>query len=493
MLTGRPDHPRSRGVYRPSVPGSSTRRGSSPLARGLRGRSWACPNTAWIIPARAGFTGTRTFSPRPCRDHPRSRGVYDLWRGKLTPRRRIIPARAGFTVPAAISGRRAGDHPRSRGVYWPRWRTQCATQGSSPLARGLHRGLPGGVGALRIIPARAGFTCSPPPAGPAATDHPRSRGVYLRRHTRRPAGRGSSPLARGLQGHVPVGGGGVGIIPARAGFTIPGRLSGAGPWDHPRSRGVYAGDSPRHPPEEGSSPLARGLHMYRGARDAANRIIPARAGFTRPQGRLSGPAGDHPRSRGVYEKSTLARTVSPGSSPLARGLLIECVARHIASGIIPARAGFTARSPGRRRAGRDHPRSRGVYYLHTGRFLSGVGSSPLARGLPARRSVRHRLSGIIPARAGFTLRQLRRRRRQPDHPRSRGVYLASAAMVAGSGGSSPLARGLQGPACVGPAEAGIIPARAGFTWLGQPTLIPAGDHPRSRGVYSGAAGALSPA
>ena len=52
------------------------------------------------------------------------------------------------------------DHPRSRGVYniWPR--LAAAAEGSSPLARGL-RDLAGDVvGAVRIIPARAGFTWS---------------------------------------------------------------------------------------------------------------------------------------------------------------------------------------------------------------------------------------------------------------------------------------------------------------------------------------------
>ena len=51
----------------------------------------------------------------------------------------------------------------------------------------------------------------------------------------------------------------------------------------------------------------------------------------------------------------------------------------------------------------DHPRSRGVYGMVLRLIISGVGSSPLARGLRtgSRRGLECRR--IIPARAGFTV------------------------------------------------------------------------------------------
>ena len=72
--------------------------------------------------------------------------------------RRIIPARAGFTLQKPRVHAQHGDHPRSRGVYiW--WRARAIKIcGSSPLARGLRCGGMSGLDALRIIPARAGFT-----------------------------------------------------------------------------------------------------------------------------------------------------------------------------------------------------------------------------------------------------------------------------------------------------------------------------------------------
>ena len=49
--------------------------------------------------------------------------------------------------------------------------------------------------------------------------------------------------------------------------------------------------------------------------------------------------------------------------------------------IIPARAGFTNIIKKTHRSSQDHPRSRGVYIRSSGRALVGIGSSPLARGL----------------------------------------------------------------------------------------------------------------
>ena len=131
-----------------------------------------------------------------------------------------------------------------------------------------------------------------------------------------------------------------------------------------------------------------------------------------------------------------------GSSPLARGLLGAAAGADRVGRIIPARAGFTLPRPPCGGVVADHPRSRGVY---PGRWMWGMrrsGSSPLARGLHRGPDRRHRDGGIIPARAGFTDGPLLSRSSAPDHPRSRGVYVAAGSMTASALGSSPLARGL---------------------------------------------------
>ena len=217
----------------------ASKRGSSPLARGLRRLAVHAHRRRGIIPARAGFTNSRT-SRRPGRqDHPRSRGVY-----RLSP---------------VISRRRPG---------------------SSPLARGLLGIIDCGGQWARIIPARAGFTRSPTGASCAARDHPRSRGVYGSLPQPGRYGPGSSPLARGLRHRY-------------EGASAPAP-------DHPRSRGVY-GKLPREAlRSRGSSPLARGLPERQFFQHVVEGIIPARAGFTRHEPQNDRHTQDHPRSRGVY-------------------------------------------------------------------------------------------------------------------------------------------------------------------------------------------------
>ena len=75
------------------------------------------------------------------------------------------------------------------------------------------------------------------------------------------------------------------------------------------------------------------------------------------------------------------RNVTPGSSPLARGLLTELRRLSEEVRIIPARAGFTIIASTVDLELPDHPRSRGVYVVTSGKGTDFMGSSPLARGL----------------------------------------------------------------------------------------------------------------
>ena len=255
-----------------------------------------------------------------------------------------------------------------------------------------------------------------------------------------------------------------GIIPARAGFTRSVACTRRTPEDHPRSRGVYAARNGVPDPDKGSSPLARGL----------------------PRRSRPGPCaeGDHPRSRGVYGRRVVDSAVPAGSSPLARGLQGALEHRSRDDRIIPARAGFTRRPPRRTPRGADHPRSRGVYYNTLNSATGYYGSSPLARGLPSHRQPLRRCRRIIPARAGFTPGRCRKCSSGRDHPRSRGVYGGGLIVAAAQLGSSPLARGLRGPAGDLRRLHRIIPARAGFTRRRNFYSQADGDHPRSRGVYA---------
>ena len=436
------DHPRSRGVYVIVQPGAGEISGSSPLARGLRSPRSSRPGISRIIPARAGFTSSLGRSWPKTTDHPRSRGVYERVGGQTEGLDRIIPARAGFTPPPPTTRRSSGDHPRSRGVYPGRAVSTRGGRGSSPLARGLPgRHLQGGDGA-GIIPARAGFTHSTARPGLRLWDHPRSRGVYRRNRLLGASQAGSSPLARGLRPVRGTRAPRTGIIPARAGFTPAPERATDPPPDHPRSRGVYTFVPPLRAMVMGSSPLARGLRQVPLGEQDPDGIIPARAGFTSPRRRGRPGGWDHPRSRGVYGAQDGAAGAVVGSSPLARGLRAGLGAGGGMGRIIPARAGFTAATSRTPCVWGDHPRSRGVYPSPVWERATTRGSSPLARGLQEVHPLRDRAAGIIPARAGFTGLAWGRSFSLPDHPRSRGVYpLLLPAQDAGMG-SSPLARGL---------------------------------------------------
>ena len=114
-----------------------------------------------------------------------------------------------------------------------------------------------------------------------------------------------------------------------------------------------------------------------------------------------------------------------------------------------------------------------------------TGSSPLARGLRPPKISSSLLIRIIPARAGFTIRPARGVFGAGDHPRSRGVYTMMAALRVVLPGSSPLARGLRREDHHVAARRGIIPARAGFTCCMLERLAShVGSSPLARGLPS---------
>ena len=131
----------------------------------------------------------------------------------------------------------------------------------------------------------------------------------------------------------------------------------------------------------------------------------------------------------------------------------------------------------------DHPRTRGVYLSQVGDRHFGSGSSPHTRGLPTCVGVAGRRIRIIPAHAGFTVGQPPLGPRAGDHPRTRGVYSTPTSPTPGPTGSSPHTRGLRRRPRIPLRSAGIIPAHAGFTGHPPAHWPGAADHPRTRGVY----------
>ena len=214
---------------------------------------------------------------------------------------------------------------------------------------------------------------------------------------------GSSPHTRGLPRIIDHYYMRERIIPAHAGFTSAWPATSLTRTDHPRTRGVYNYSSSGGKFDDGSSPHTRGLRFCRCRRGLSLRIIPAHAGFTRSTSPARGARPDHPRTRGVYRVSGARPSWRLGSSPHTRGLRPPAVPPPPPVRIIPAHAGFTCRTARPGRTGRDHPRTRGVYWAVSSRPGQADGSSPHTRGLPRNIGRCSKRPRIIPAHAGFTL------------------------------------------------------------------------------------------
>ena len=344
----------------------------------------------------------------PCR--PDESGSSPLSRGiplpivRVMSGTRIIPALAGNTPRRQDGSVRSADHPRSRGEYSPFFRTQLGSPGSSPLSRGIPCGDTPTRCPMGIIPALAGNTCPRTRHGGIHPDHPRSRGEYPTPATKSTYKQGSSPLSRGIPGEAIQQAQHVRIIPALAGNTSITKFRIPSSRDHPRSRGEYEVVMPEPSMKLGSSPLSRGIRPARPTRRSRRGIIPALAGNTGDVAWCGPGTADHPRSRGEYVTTGAAEESGIGSSPLSRGILHHAARDVRVRRIIPALAGNTCSPRRKTHPPGDHPRSRGEYLEAYGLTVWQLGSSPLSRGIHQTHPHPPRCVGIIPALAGNTLK-----------------------------------------------------------------------------------------
>ena len=356
---------------------------------------------------------------------------------------RIIPAYAGSTLRESDGWVEWTDHPRIRGEHVPTVRAAHVFWGSSPHTRGALQALVHLRSHMGIIPAYAGSTNPGKAACRQEPDHPRIRGEHLESRTSPPDIVGSSPHTRGAHLVQEPVHRLRGIIPAYAGSTR------RCPWlscpgrDHPRIRGEHALCSGISGQATGSSPHTRGARKVVGADIGKGRIIPAYAGSTTiPKGR-EWTLRDHPRIRGEHGAATAGEAARPGSSPHTRG---------------------APPVPGSRPEARmDHPRIRGEHVQCFVEAFAVGGSSPHTRGAPQHPRPQPGWRGIIPAYAGSTHRAHQRQSDPEDHPRIRGEHSLPAPAGPQLGGSSPHTRGALLVDPVRVRRVGIIPAYAGST------------------------------
>jgi len=499
----RPAHPRVRGEHGVFTDGIRTDWGSSPRARGTHRGHHVLAAHRRLIPACAGNTG---FLPSPCRAagaHPRVRGEHQKGGvGKSTtagssPRARgtrerfgahlagsrLIPACAGNTTSRSTSTASRTAHPRVRGEHAYVIDPTEVERGSSPRARGTPGEQHGPVVGRGLIPACAGNTSRGARARSRPPAHPRVRGEHegLTAEFRRLGG--SSPRARGTRVVDRLAGRRRRLIPACAGNTVTTPLRASARAAHPRARGEHAGIDPTAESVVGSSPHTRGTHRHAGRDHRRVGLIPACAGNTvQPAG--GGPGRwAHPRVRGEHGQATLDHAASNGSSPRARGTLLEVGEVDAGVGLIPACAGNTRASRTAPPCARAHPRVRGEHSNQVAASGRRGGSSPRARGTPRARPPRHGGRWLIPACAGNTRSRHSRPSWTPAHPRVRGEHRLAPLLQVRDDGSSPRARGTPLGASTEEPPHGLIPACAGNTTVPLPTCSTSLAHPRVRGEH----------
>ena len=192
-------------------------------------------------------------------------------------------------------------------------------------------------------------------------------------------------------------------------------------------------------------------------------LIPARAGKTARfyAGLVSIEA--HPRAGGENPAMLGSSLQLFGSSPRGRGKRAYSTPTIFSQRLIPARAGKTRGRPGAARANGAHPRAGGENVILLCSWPSTSGSSPRGRGKHQGRRVCRRRMGLIPARAGKTSSISPTSWPTWAHPRAGGENVSNSAASICISGSSPRGRGKRRPRRGHVDAGGLIPARAGKT------------------------------
>ena len=220
--------------------------------------------------------------------------------------------------------------------------------------------------------------------------------------TIRPFLAGSSPPARGTHVRRARRQDQDRFIPARAGNTS-GLWAYIHRWTvHPRPRGEHGLAGKDNATDIGSSPPARGTPRLTSRAVSIGRFIPARAGNTDDGAPPRGATSVHPRPRGEHPTSVDISIRTFGSSPPARGTLLEVQIVGLGHRFIHARAGNTTESERIVAICSVHPRPRGEHVIRPDEDYIYTGSSPPARGTPSETNGVVTLNRFIPARAGNT-------------------------------------------------------------------------------------------
>ena len=173
-----------------------------------------------------------------------------------------------------------------------------------------------------------------------------------------------------------------------------------------------------------------------------------------------------------------------GSSPRGRGKRALHAGPLREDRLIPARAGKTEPVEEGLELGQAHPRAGGENASIDAKAAELGGSSPRGRGKRRRRSRGSSRPGLIPARAGKTFIWSELDLKTAAHPRAGGENLNRGVGDISLSGSSPRGRGKRRRDGDRTPRPRLIPARAGKTAQAQGTLADYEAHPRAGGENS---------
>jgi len=193
----------------------------------------------------------------------------------------------------------------------------------------------------------------------------------------------------------------------------------------------------------GSSPRLRGTQPQDNPVLGRFRFIPAPAGNTCWFSQRSRMMTVHPRACGEHSGTIAIWLPTIGSSPRLRGTLDANGVAEVTVRFIPAPAGNTPPDRRRRLLGTVHPRACGEHKGVLLRVKVVIGSSPRLRGTLPRLVGRHHQARFIPAPAGNTPAPIPCSRISPVHPRACGEHKEVLWPAQAIFGSSPRLRGTQ--------------------------------------------------
>ena len=196
-MRGRADHPRVRGADSGWGPGRRAVLGPSPRARGRPEGRPRRHVTGGTIPACAGPTPRYEWRVFLSADHPRVRGADNPTSPGTRTRMGPSPRARGRHTPIPVMPDHAMDHPRVRGADKNDNETSGLNKGPSPRARGRRRAGAAHGRWSGTIPACAGPTGAGSARPGITGDHPRVRGADDGSARTAAFSAGPSPRARG--------------------------------------------------------------------------------------------------------------------------------------------------------------------------------------------------------------------------------------------------------------------------------------------------------